>query len=129
MTDEILVVYGVPASQPSRAVYWTCLMRELPFELRAPDLLGGLDADFTRLNPKRQLPTIVRGDFALYEMPAILAWLCNCNGWEDLYPGDAATRARVDQYLHFHHSTTRLATRGGPPRRLFLALFPWCLPA
>ena len=110
MSDETLILYGVPASQPSRAVYWTCLMRKLPFELRTPDLLGGLDTDFTRLNPKRQLPTIVRGDFALYEMPAILAWLCNSNGWEDLYPSEPAARALVDQYLHFHHSTTRLAT-------------------
>ena len=41
MPDETLVLYGVPASQPSRAVYWTCLMRGLPFELRTPDLLAG----------------------------------------------------------------------------------------
>jgi glutathione S-transferase/autophagy-related protein 2 len=66
--------------------------------------------DFARLNPRRQIPTIVQGDFVLYEMPAILAWLCNTHGWDDLYPTDPASRAGVDQYLHFHHSTTRLAT-------------------
>jgi glutathione S-transferase len=108
-TDPLLL-YGVPASQPSRAVYWTCLMRELPFELRTPDvLLGGAD-EFATLNPRRQMPTIVQGDFVLYEMPAILAWLCNTHGWDDLYPTAPDARALVDQYLHFHHSTTRLAT-------------------
>lgn len=105
-----MILYGIPPSQPSRAVYWTCLIKGLTFELRTPDLLGDKLSDLTKLNPKRQMPTIVQGDFVLYEMPAILAWLCNSNGWDDLYPREPAARALVDQYLHFHHSTTRLAT-------------------
>ncbi len=104
-----MIVYGVPPSQPSRAVCWTCLIQGLTFELRTPDLLGDLSG-LSELNPKRQIPTIVSDDFVLYEMPAILAWLCNTNGWDDLYPKAPAARALVDQYLHFHHSTTRLAT-------------------
>ena len=28
----MLKIYGVPNSQPVRAVVWTCLMHELPFE-------------------------------------------------------------------------------------------------
>ena len=110
MSDAVLTVYGVPASQPSRAVYWTCLIKGLAFELRTPELLGARESGLGELNPKRQIPTIVQGDFVLYEMPAILTWLCNSNGWVDLYPSDPAARALVDQYLHFHHSTTRLAT-------------------
>jgi glutathione S-transferase len=110
MSETALVVYGFPPSQPSRAVYWTCLIKGLPFELRTPDLVGAGLSELAKLNPKRQVPVVVQGDFVLYEMPAILAWLCNANGWDDLYPREPANRALVDQYLHFHHSTTRLAT-------------------
>jgi glutathione S-transferase len=110
MSTATLIVYGAPPSQPSRAVYWTCLIKGLAFELRTPDLLGDGLSELTKLNPKRQMPTIVQGEFVLYEMPAILAWLCNTHAWDDFYPREPATRALVDQYLHFHHSTTRLAT-------------------
>ncbi|MEE8164328.1 MAG: glutathione S-transferase family protein [Myxococcota bacterium] len=110
MSDAVLTVYGVPASQPSRAVYWTCLIKGLAFELRTPELLGDGESGLGALNPKRQIPTIVQGDFVLYEMPAILAWLCNANGWDDFYPLEPSARALIDQYLHFHHTTTRLAT-------------------
>ena len=104
-----MILYGAPASQPSRAVYWTCLLKELPFELRVP-AGGPRGLALEELNPKRQVPTIVDGDFVLYEMPAILVFLCEKHGWPDLYPADLEMRARVNQYLHFHHSSTRLAT-------------------
>jgi len=105
-----LVVYGFPPSQPSRAVYWTCLLKGLPFELRAPDFLRMRSPEFACLNPKQQVPVLVDGDFSLYEMPAILIYLCDKHGWSDLYPRDVEARALVHQYLHFHHSSTRLAT-------------------
>ena len=108
MPTERLILYGGPPSQPSRAVYWTCLMKDLPFELRMPNPTA--DSGLETLNPKRQMPTIVCGDFVLYEMPAILMHLCRKHGWDDLYPEALETRALIDQYLHFHHSTTRLAT-------------------
>jgi len=103
------ILYANPASQPSKAVYWACLINELAFELH-PDFGEVRTADFAQLNPKRQLPTLVDGDFALYEMPAILGYLCDKHGWEELYPKDLETRARISQYLHFHHSSTRCAT-------------------
>lgn len=109
-SSQRLIVFGAPASQPSRAVYWTCLLKQLPFELRQPDFFATGPSELARHNPKRQVPTIVDGDFALYEMPAILVYLCEKHGWDDLYPRDLAVRAVTNQYLHFHHSSTRLAT-------------------
>lgn len=32
--------------------------------------------------------------------------------WSGLYPADAQTRAKIDQYLHWHHANTRTATLG-----------------
>ncbi len=106
-----LVIHGVPASQPVRAVCWTCLIKGLPFELRPVRFdEAGDERPLLRLNPTGQVPTIEDGAFALYEMPAILIYLSEKHGWDDLLPADLRTRARVHQYLHFHHSFTRRAT-------------------
>jgi len=102
-----LVVHGIPGSQPTRAVYWTCLIKELPFELRPNDFSPTNRGPLLELNPTGQVPTIEDGDFVLYEMPAIVTYLCEKHGWSDLLPSDLRTRARVNQYLHFHHNWTR----------------------
>ena len=109
------MVYGHPASQPSRSVYWTCLIKGLPFDLHVPIDLAVLNGpEFLQAKPKGQIPTIVDDGFVLYEMPAILTYLCEKHNWHDLYPPniqeDIQARALVQQYLHFHHSSTRLAT-------------------
>jgi len=108
---EDLILYGAPASQPSRAVYWTCLIKGLPFELIRTELgeMGSSDR-IQSANPTGQIPTIEDGDFPLYEMPAILTYLCEKHGWEDLLPKDLQTRSRVNQYLRFHHNWTRRVT-------------------
>ena len=108
MTND-LILYGSPASQPSKAVYWACLSRGLPFTLHA-DLAELNGPALAALNPKRQVPVLIDGEFVLYEMPAMLIYLADRHGWTDLCPTDLETRARINQYLHFHHSTTRLAT-------------------
>lgn len=109
--DDGLILYGAPASQPSRAVYWTCLIQGLPFELyRLEPGQMGTSERMRAANPTGQIPTIEDGGFALYEMPAILIYLCEKQGWESLLPKDLQTRSRVHQYLHFHHNWTRRVT-------------------
>lgn len=34
MNGMVLILYGVPTSQPVRAVAWLLLMKDVPFELR-----------------------------------------------------------------------------------------------
>jgi glutathione S-transferase len=70
----------------------------------------GASGRIAELNPTAQVPTVEDGDFALYEMPAILIFLCEKHRWQDLFPTDLETRARVQQYLHFHHGWTRRVT-------------------
>ncbi len=107
----MLRLYGMGASQPSRAVWWLCLIKELPFELCDVPLQAlGPDGPLGKLNPTGQVPTIRDGDFVLYEMPAILGYLCRKHGSEDFYPADVEARASIDQYLHFHHNRTRTVT-------------------
>ncbi len=105
----MITIYGVPNSQPVRAVIWACLMKKLPFELRltsqnrdakTPDYLA-------RINPRGTVPAIDDDGFVLWESHAILVYLAEKHGWSDLWPADIESRARVNQYLHFHHRNTR----------------------
>ena len=105
----MLKIYGVPNSQPVRAVVWTCLMHELPFEFvmtsqnrdaKRPEFLASM-------NPRGTIPTINDDGLVLWESHAILIHLCEKHGWTDLWPAEPESRAKVNQYLHFHHRNTR----------------------
>ena len=105
----MLKIYGVPNSQPGRAVVWTCLMKELPFEFvmtsqnrdaKQPEFLASV-------NPRGTIPAIDDDGTVLWESHAILIYLCEKHGWHDLWPSEPEQRAKVNQYLHFHHRNTR----------------------
>lgn len=100
----MLKVYGHPASQPSRAVIWGCVLNDLPIELIADP--AGIES----INPRGQIPAIDDDGFVLSEMPAILSYLGTKHSWGTMYPDDIQLRARISQYLHSHHCLTRLAT-------------------
>ena len=105
MSDP-LIIFGSPASQPSRTVYWSCLLGGVPFRLGVRD-----DVEPGEANPRGQVPWIKDGDFVLYEMAAITCYLAEKHGWRDLYPTDLRARARINQFLHMHHGLVRGATR------------------
>lgn len=105
----MLKLYGVPNSQPVRAVVWACLMKGLPFEFimtsqnkdaKAPEYLKAV-------NPRGTIPAIDDNGVTLWESHAILIYLAEKHGWSDLWPQDLVARAEVNQYLHFHHRNTR----------------------
>jgi glutathione S-transferase len=106
MTNS-LTVFGHPASQPSRTVYWACLMNNLPFNLG--DASGRVTGS-GGTNPRGQIPSIVDDGFGLAEAPAIVCYLADKHGWSNLYPPALQIRARIEQFLHMHHSLVRLAT-------------------
>jgi glutathione S-transferase len=102
-----LTVYGHPSSQPSRSVFWVCLMNELPFTLGVGD--GGV-LETGGTNPRGQIPSISDDGFQLAEACAIVCYLATKHGWEELYPSPLHVRARIDQFLHMHHTLVRYAT-------------------
>ncbi len=105
----MLKIYGVPNSQPVRAVVWACLMKRLPFEF----IMTSQNRDAKRpgylasVNPRGTIPAIDDEGTVLWESHAILIYLCEKHGWSDLWPADLQRRAEVNQYLHFHHRNTR----------------------
>uniref|UniRef100_A0A2A4JDE9 Glutathione S-transferase n=1 Tax=Heliothis virescens TaxID=7102 RepID=A0A2A4JDE9_HELVI len=102
-------LYYTPGSSPCRVVLLVAAALDLHLNLNILNLRNGehLTPDFLKLNPQHTVPTIVDGDFALWESRAISKYLVNKYGGEnnDLYPTDPKARAIVDQRLDFDLGT------------------------
>lgn len=118
-----LIIHGVPLSQPFRSVVWPCLLKGLPFSIQLA-IPGTKDTfkystrrpDFVSKFPFRTIPSIeddhLGREIYLSEAPAILAYLSSVHGWDDFYPIAPLERAKVDEYLHWHHSNLRYLSKG-----------------
>lgn len=109
-----LVVYGVPFSQPVRAVVWALLLKEQPFEMKLINpghsgMGGSRHPDYLAKNPGGTIPCIEEphSGFTLGEAHAILTYLAQKHAWTDLYPESLQARGRIDAYLHYHHRNVR----------------------
>ena len=113
-----LILYGVPFSQPVRAVMWLLLYERMPFEMvpinpGSRGKSGSRSPEYLAKNPGGTIPCIEEADgFVLAEAHAILCYLCNKHGWMDVYPEDDRQRALIDWHLHYHHRNLRDASIG-----------------
>ncbi|ETK75621.1 hypothetical protein F441_18142 [Phytophthora nicotianae CJ01A1] len=107
-----LKLYANLVSQPSRAVEWVMRLKNLEHELVLTEFGSRTftSAEFLALNPNGLIPVLQDGDFALFESSAILVYLAEKFGWTDLYPADVQAHAKVNEYLHWHHTNARLIT-------------------
>ena len=112
-------LYGVPFSQPVRAVMWLMLYKKSPFELvlinpGSSGETGSRHPDYLAKNPGGTIPMLEEPDtgFVVSEAHAIMCYLSNANGWHDVYPAGHRQRASVDWYLHYHHRNLRDASVG-----------------
>ena len=113
------IIYGVPFSQPVRAVLWLMLIKKIPFELKlinpgSSSKGGSRHPDYLKKFPTGTIPSFEDKETGLLisESHAIMCYLCNKYGWNDLYPSNAESRAKVDSYLHLHHRNVREASIG-----------------
>ena len=109
-----LIVYGLPFSQPVRAVVWALLLKEQPFEMKLINpghsgKGGSRHPDYLAKNPGGTIPCIEEPDsgYTLGEAHAILTYLAQKHDWTDLYPESLQERGRIDAYLHYHHRNVR----------------------
>jgi glutathione S-transferase len=89
---------------PSRACRLLAVNLKLDIEIKSVNLTAGEHntPEFVKLNPQRQVPVLVDGDFVLCESRAILAYLVNkFQPDSELYPVDARKRAVIDQRLFY----------------------------
>lgn len=118
-TENTLILYGVPFSQPVRAVMWLMLYKKLPFKMvlinpGSKGETGSRNPAYLAKNPGGTIPMIEEPDtgFVLGEAHSIMCYLSNLHSWDDVYPKDLRARAKVDWFLHYHHRTVRQASLG-----------------
>ncbi|KAF4317841.1 hypothetical protein BBO99_00007603 [Phytophthora kernoviae] len=91
---------------------WVLKVKGVEYEFVNIDFNGPFikSDEFKTWNPNGLVPVIRDGDFSLFESNAILTYLAEKFGWTDLYPIDIQARAKVNEFLHWHHTNTRLFT-------------------
>jgi glutathione S-transferase len=109
MPEPILFID--PISEPSRAVHWFTLEAGVPVTLRYVWLTRNQhqSPEFAAVNPRRQVPALLDGDFALSEATAIFRYLAASAGVDPVWLGKTPhERARVDQLFSWYHTNLRL---------------------
>lgn len=108
-----LKLYVDRLSQPSRALLIFCRVNGIDFEEVNIDLSKGqhLSPEYKEVNPMKQVPAMVHGDFKLFESHAILRYLASAfpevaDHW---FPADIRKRAEIDSVLDWHHTNLRRA--------------------
>jgi len=91
----MVVLYEHPVSPYAQKVKIALAEKGVAYEPRMPDLMGGSDADFTAMNPRREVPTLLDGDTAVFDSTVILEYLEERWPTPALLPAGPAERARV----------------------------------
>jgi glutathione S-transferase len=94
-------LYHFPISPNSRKVVAVLHHLGLECELESVNLGGGdqLKPEFLKLNPNHMIPTLVDGDFSLWESNAIMQYLCSKVPDNSLYPAGAMVQADINRWL------------------------------
>jgi glutathione S-transferase len=115
-------LYYHPVSTVSRPVLLLATEANIALDLEVVDLFTGahLQPAYAAVNPSRQVPVLVDGDFRLTESSAILKYLADKVG-SPTYPKDLRDRARVNERMDWFNT--------GLYRDLGYGLiYPQCLP-
>ncbi|KAJ0179999.1 hypothetical protein K1T71_004590 [Dendrolimus kikuchii] len=91
-------------SPPSRACMMACEIFEVPVEHIVVNVAEGEQhkEEFIKINPNHTIPVLVDGDLVLQDSHAILMYLADMYGKDDvLYPKDTERRSLVNQKLFF----------------------------
>ncbi len=110
-------IYGVPMSQACRSLIWLLLNKKIKFELiltmpGSKQENGTRHPSYLEKFPNATIPALEDSDtgFLLSESHAIMCYLCNKYEWYDFYPKEIEARAKVDDFLHYHHRKVKEAS-------------------
>lgn len=104
----MITIWGRANSVNVQKVLWCCDELVLPFErVDAGMQYGRIDEpSFLAMNPNAKVPTIVDGNFTLWESNAILRYLAMEYGPSSLlYPREPKVRALIERWLDWSLST------------------------
>ena len=102
MPDTKRTIWGRANSVNVQKVLWCLAELDLPYERIDAGMTFGKtrEADYLAMNPNARIPTLVEGDFVLWESNSIMRYLCLAHGrGTPIYPEAAKLRASVDRWL------------------------------
>ncbi|XP_037873489.1 glutathione S-transferase 2 isoform X2 [Bombyx mori] len=101
------ILYGDEVSPPVRFVMMTAAHLNIQLDFHPIDLFKSehkMDA-FNQINPLQKVPVLKVDKDVICDSHAIAMYLCETTKSEDLYPGSALARAKINQML-FYNATT-----------------------
>ena len=109
---SVIKLYHFTLSQPSRSVRMLLKAGNIPFEDIVVNVMTGEHKKPEHLarNPMGLVPTMVEDDFVLSESGAILSYLADSRKLAQWYPTEPQSRAKVNYWLFWNQSATRLST-------------------
>ncbi len=107
-------IWGRANSVNVQKVLWCCAELDLSYERIDAGMQFGRnqDADYLAMNPNGRIPTLVDGDFVLWESNSVMRYLVMEFGpGSPLYPAAPKLRAAVDRWLDWTLSTLQPVDR------------------
>jgi len=113
-----ILIYGDYLSQPTRSVVAFCKINDISFEFKFINIAKGdhLTQEYSKINELKKIPAVLiktedGKEFYVSESCTILRFLSNYYEVDEKwYPRlDMFRRAKIDQWLDWHHLNTRYA--------------------
>jgi glutathione S-transferase len=102
MPDTQLTIWGRANSVNVQKVLWCLAELSLPYQRIDAGMAYGKTREpgYLAMNPNARVPTLVEGDYALWESNSIMRYLCMAHGrGTPIYPEAPKKRAGVDRWL------------------------------
>ncbi|XP_034256242.1 glutathione S-transferase 1-like [Thrips palmi] len=102
----VVTLYGSETSPPVRGVRMACKALGIEYDFKKVNVFAGdlQKPEYLKINPHHTIPTLVDGDFILWESHAIVTYLGDKAGNDAWYPKDIKKRATLQQRLHYNNS-------------------------
>jgi glutathione S-transferase/RNA polymerase-associated protein len=91
----VVILHEHPLSPYAQKVKIALREKQVPFETRMPDILGGDLGEYATMNPRLEVPTLVDGDTSVFDSTIILEYVEERWPEPRLLPTTPAERARV----------------------------------
>jgi glutathione S-transferase len=114
MPNNGLKIWGRANSVNVQKVLWCLAELDIAYERIDAGMQFGrnTEADYLDMNPNGRVPTLVDGDFVLWESNSVMRYLCLAYGkGKPIYPDAPKRRAAVDRWLDWTLSTVQPVDR------------------
>ena len=109
-----LTVWGRANSVNVQKVLWCLAELDLSYERIDAGMQFGKNDEpaYLAMNPNGRVPTLVEGDYVLWESNSVMRYLCMAHGaGSPIYPSQPKARAAVDRWLDWTLSTLQPVDR------------------